>query len=151
MEFSDAGMFYAIAGARPGVPLGEVESLFMAEIEKVARDGVSQEEVDRAKRQMEVSLVSGLATNHALASRIGREIVAFGRVRPLQERIDAIRRVTADDIQRVVRVYLQPESRSVVHVIPETAITETVVVETVIVETAIAEPPDPSSGAEDAQ
>jgi predicted Zn-dependent peptidase len=85
---------------------------------------------------MEVSLVSGLATNHALASRIGREIVAFGRVRPLQERIDAIRRVTADDIQRVVRVYLQPESRSVVQVIPETT---------------IAEPPGQSSGTEDAQ
>jgi zinc protease len=136
MEFNDAGMFYAIAGARPGVPLEEVESLFMAEIEKVATEGVSQEEVDRAKRQMEVGLVSGLSTNHALASRIGREIVAFGRVRPLQERIDAIRAVTADDIKRVVRTYLQPKSRSVVHVIAETVIPET---------------PDENSGTEDAQ
>jgi len=136
MEFNDAGMFYAIAGARPGVPLEEVESLFMAEIEKVATEGVSQEEVDRAKRQMEVGLVSGLSTNHALASRIGREIVAFGRVRPLQERIDAIRAVTADDIQRVVRTYLQPKSRSVVHVIAETVIPEA---------------PDENSGTEDTQ
>jgi len=141
MEFTDAGMFYAIAGARPGVPLDEVESLFMAEIEKVALEGVSQEEVDRAKRQMEVALVNGLATNHALASRIGREIVAFGRVRPLQERIDAIRAVTADDIQRVVRTYLQPESRSVIHVIPDTAGSETIIEET----------PDENPGAEDAQ
>ena len=141
MEFNDAGMFYAIAGARPGVPLEEVESLFMAEIEKVATEGVSQEEVDRAKRQMEVGLVSGLSTNHALASRIGREIVAFGRVRPLQERIDAIRAVTADDIQRVVRTYLQPNSRSVVHVIAET----------VIADTDIPETPDQKSGTEDAQ
>ena len=117
MEFTDAGMFYAVAGARPGVPLEEVESLFMAEIAEIATDGVSQEEVDRAKRQMEVGLVNRLSTNHALASRIGREIVAFGRVRPLEERIDAIRAVTTDDVQRVVRTYLQPESRSVVHVI----------------------------------
>jgi zinc protease len=141
MEFTDAGMFYAIAGARPGVPLEEVEALFMTEIEKVALDGVSQEEVDRAKRQMEVGLVNGLATNHALASRIGREIVAFGRVRPLQERIDAIRAVTADDIQRVVRMYLQPESRSVIHVIPDTVISETIIAET----------SDENSGAEDAR
>jgi zinc protease len=117
MEFKDAGMFYAIAGARPGVPIAEVESRFMAEIDKVASEGVSEEEVARAKRQMEVSLVRGLATNHALASRVGREMVAFGRVRPLEERIEAIRAVTAEDIQRVVRTYLQPESRSVVHVI----------------------------------
>ena len=56
----------------------------------------------------------------ARVSRIGREIVAFGRVRPLEERIDAIRAVTADDIQRVVRTYLQPESRSVIHIIAAT-------------------------------
>jgi predicted Zn-dependent peptidase len=85
--------------------------------------------------------VNGLATNHALASRIGREIVAFGRVRPLQERIDAIRAVTADDIQRVVRTYLQPESRSVIHVIPDTTDSEAI----------IEEAPDENSGAEDAQ
>ena len=118
MELADAGMFYAIAGARPGESLDEVEALFMAEIERVATDGVSDEEIARAKRQMEVGLVSGLSTNHALASRIGREIVAFGRVRPLEERIDAIRAVTPEDVQRVVRTYLQPESRSIVHVIP---------------------------------
>jgi zinc protease len=120
MEFADAGMFYAIAGARPGVPLEEVESLFMAEIDKVATQGVSLEEVARAKRQMEVGLVSGLSTNHALASRIGREIVVFGRVRPLEERIEAIRAVNAEDIQRVVRTYLQPRARSIIHVIAAT-------------------------------
>ncbi len=117
MEYTDAGMFYAIAGARPGVPLEEVESLFMAEIHRIAKDGVSEEEVARAKRQMEVGLVSRLSTNHALANRIGREVVAFGRVRPLDERIAAIRAVSAEDIQRVVQTYLQDTSRSVIHVI----------------------------------
>jgi zinc protease len=117
MEFADAGMFYAVAGARPGVPIEEVEARFMAEIDRVGSEGVSDEEVARAKRQMEVSLVNGLSTNHALASRIGREIVTFGRVRPLSERIEAIRAVTPADVQRVVRSYLRPESRTVVHVI----------------------------------
>ncbi|HEB89508.1 MAG TPA: insulinase family protein [Deltaproteobacteria bacterium] len=117
MEFADAGMFYSIAGARPGVPIEKVESLFMGEIERVAKDGVTPEEVARAKRQMEVGLVTGSSTNHALASRIGREIVTFGRVRPLRERIEAIRAVGADDIQRVVRKYLRPETRTVIHVV----------------------------------
>ncbi len=119
MEFADAGMFYAIAGARPGTPIEEVEALFMAEIDRVAAEGVSEEEVARAKRQMEVGLVSGLSTNHALASRIGRETLSFGRVRPLDERIAAIRAVSAQDIQRVVQTYLKRRSRSVVHVIAE--------------------------------
>ena len=117
MEFNDAGMFYAVAGARPGVPLEEVESLFMAEIQELAEHGVDPEEVARAKRQMEVSLVNRMSTNHALASRIGREIIAFGRVRPLEQLVAEIRAVTAEDIQRVVRTYLRKESRSVVHVL----------------------------------
>lgn len=116
-EFTDAGMFYASAGARPGVSLDEVEALFMGEIDRVAREGVSQEELTRAKRQMEVSLVKRFSTNHSMASRIGREIVAFGRVRPLAERIDAIRAVEVADIQRVVKKYLRPETRSVIRVI----------------------------------
>ncbi|MCP4905775.1 MAG: insulinase family protein [bacterium] len=117
-EFKDAGMFYASAGARPGVSLDEVEALFMAEIDRVGSEGVSEEEVARARRQMEVSLVNRFVTNHSMASRIGREIVAFGRVRPLSERIEAIRAVTPADVQRVVAAYLKPEFRSIVRVIP---------------------------------
>jgi len=117
MEYADAGMFYAIAGARPGTPLEEVEALFMAEVDRIVESGVDEQELARAKRQMEVGLVDRLATNHALANRIGREILDFGRVRPLSERIDAIRRVTAADVQRVVSTYLTRDSRSVIHVV----------------------------------
>ncbi|MHA7837248.1 MAG: M16 family metallopeptidase, partial [bacterium] len=117
MELTDAGLFYAVAGARPGTAIDEVETLFMAEIDRLAREGVTPAEVEQARRQLEVSLVNRLSTNHALASRIGREIVAFGRVRPLAERLEALRRVSPEDVQRVVRTYLQPHRRSVVHVV----------------------------------
>ncbi len=116
MELRDAGMFYAIAGARPATTLDELEELFMAEIDRVAREGVSVAELAKAKRQLEVGLVNRFTTNHAQASRIGREIVAFGRVRPLGERLAAIRRVGRGDVQRVVQTYLKRESRSIIHV-----------------------------------
>ena len=121
-ELQDAGLFYATAGVRPGRDIAQVEELFFQEVERIRRGGVEEDEVAKAKRQLEVSLVEGLTTNHALASRIGRETLAFGRVRPLDERLDAIRRVTAADVQRVVRTYLRPEKRSVVWVVPPQAI-----------------------------
>jgi zinc protease len=124
MELNRAGLFYAQAAARPGVSLDEVEQLFMAEIDAVAKEGVSEEEVSRARQQMEVALVDGLGTNHALAARIGREMVAYGRVRPLSERILAIRAVTTADVQRVVKTYLRPESRTVVHVVAPPAVAD---------------------------
>jgi len=117
-EMTDAGMFYAAAGARPGVDLETLETAFMAEIAKVAEEGVSEEEVARAKRQMEVGLINRFATNHSMASRLGREIVAFGRVRPLSERIAAIRAVEREDVQRVVSTYLTSSGRNVVRVMP---------------------------------
>jgi zinc protease len=93
----------------------------MEEIERVKREGVDERELDKAKRQLEVGLVNSLATSHALASRIGRELTTFGRVRPLGERLAAIQAVDAADVQRVARTYLLPEKRSVVHVVPPPA------------------------------
>jgi len=119
-ELQEAGLFFASAGARPGVSIERVEKLFFGEIEKIRARGVEESEVEKAKRQLEVSLVEGLTTNHALASRLGREIVSFGRVRPLGERLDAIRSVTAADVRRVVETYLRPEKRTVVHVVAPT-------------------------------
>ena len=93
----------------------------MAEIERVKESGVSEEELDKAKRQLEVMLVNSLATNHSLAARMGREVATFDRVRPLDERLAAIRAVTRADVQRVARTYLKDEKRSVVHVVPPPA------------------------------
>ncbi len=117
-EFADAGLFYAVAGVRPGVSVAAVERAFFAEIDRIRDGGVSEREVAKAKRQLEVSLVRGLDSAHALANRIGREMLNFGRVRPLQERLAAIQAVTAADVQRVVTTYLVEDKRSVVHVVP---------------------------------
>jgi predicted Zn-dependent peptidase len=120
-ELRDAGVFYAFAGVRPGASIERVEKLFFREIQRIADDGVSEEEVQKAVFQLEVGLVNGLGTAHALASRIARDTVTFGRVRLLQERLDAIQAVTPEDVQRVVGTYLVEEQRSVVHVVPGTA------------------------------
>ena len=117
-ELADAGLFYAFASVRPDAKIEEVEKLFLAEIARLRSELVSPRELEKAKRQLEVSLVNGLATNHALASRIAQETLLFGRVRPLEERLAAISRVTAADVQRVARSYLGDDNRSIVHVRP---------------------------------
>jgi len=117
-ELQDAGVFYAFATVRPGADIAAVESGFLAEIARLHRDPVTAAELAKAQRQLEVMLVNGLRTNHALGSRIGRDYSTFGRIRPLSERMQAIRAVTAEDVQRVAQKYLVEERRSVVHVVP---------------------------------
>jgi len=117
-ELVDAGVFYAFAGVRPDASIDAVERDFFSEIAKLRDEPVSAAELEKAKRQLEVSLVEGLRTNHALASRIGRDYSTFGRIRPLSERMAEIQAVTAEDVQRVARKYLVDDQRTVVHVIP---------------------------------
>jgi len=116
-ELQDAGLFYATAGVRPDAKIEDVEALFFGEIDRIQEAGVSEAELAKAKRQLEVGMIGGLRTAHSLASRIGRDTVSFGRVRTLAERLAEIEAVTAADVQRVVATYLVPEKRSVVHVV----------------------------------
>jgi len=116
-ELQGAGLFYGVAQVRPGVAVEAVETAFFAEIDKIRDEGVSVDEVTKAKRQLEVGLVNGLTTSHALASRVGRDTVYFGRVRSLEERLSSIAAVTPEDVQRVVATYLVSQKRNVVHVV----------------------------------
>jgi predicted Zn-dependent peptidase len=117
-EMVDAGVFYAFAGVRPDADIGAVERAFFAEIARLRTEPVTAAELEKAKRQLEVSLVNGLRTNHALASRIGRDYATFGRIRPLSERMAAIHAVTAEDVKAVAERYLVDSHRTVVHVVP---------------------------------
>jgi predicted Zn-dependent peptidase len=120
-EMNGAGAFVAFATVRPGKDIADVERRFFAEIERLRSEPVREAELEKAKRQLEVSLVNGLETSHALAERIGQDISTFGRIRPLDERIARIRAVTIADVQRVAHTYLVDDQRSVVHLMAPAA------------------------------
>jgi len=117
-ELHDGGVFYGMVGVRPDADVERAEALFFEEIARMRDEPVSEAELEKAKRRIEVGLVNGMRTNHALANRIGGDWVSFGRVRPLSERLAEIRAVGAEDIQRVARKYLTEQQRSVVRVVP---------------------------------
>ncbi len=117
-ELHDAGVFYAFVALRPGEDIDTVEHDLFGEIAKLRDKAVPVEELEKAKRQLEVDLISGFSTSHGLASRIASDTVAFGRIRPLEERLAAYRAVTAEDVQRVSQTYLRDAGRSVVRVVP---------------------------------
>jgi len=117
-ELDHAGLFYVGAGVRPGIDPDRVERDLFAEIERLRAAPPSASELEKAKRGLEVSLISRLGTAHALASRNAEDLLTYGRIRSLDERLAAIRAVTAEDVRRVAQTYLPPEGRSVVHVIP---------------------------------
>jgi zinc protease len=116
-ELQTAGLFYAFASVRPDAAIDRVEELLTAEIDRLREEPISEAELEKAKRQLEVALVEGLVTNEQLAGRIAFDSISFGRIRPLEERLERLRAVSADDVQRVARAYLGDERRSVVRVV----------------------------------
>jgi zinc protease len=117
-ELEHEGLFYAGVGVRPGKDPARSEALLFAEIERLRRAPPTPAELEKAKRVFEVGLVGGLGTMNALAGRNAEELLTFGRIRTLAERLDAVHAVTPADVQRVAQKYLEPAQRSVVHVLP---------------------------------
>jgi zinc protease len=117
-ELERAGVFFAYAQVRPGASADEAEALLQREIERLQREPITAAELAKAKRALEVGLIVGQDSSNALASRIAGDWIAFGRVRSLDERRAAIRAVSAADVQRVAKSWLEPTGRSVVQVLP---------------------------------
>jgi predicted Zn-dependent peptidase len=95
--YADAGTFSIYAGCQPE-RLGEVAEVIRRVLGEVAADGLTDAEVARGRGQLRGGLVLGLEDTSSRMSRIGKSELNYGRhlsVEQILERIDA---VTAEDV-----------------------------------------------------
>jgi len=123
-QFALAGFFGAFASVRPEASVDRVEASFLEEIARLREEPVTAEELETAKRQIEVAMIYQLTTNAAIAGRIGFDVTILGEIRPLEDRLAAIEAVEASDVMRVARSYLTDEASNIVHVVPPPATSE---------------------------
>jgi predicted Zn-dependent peptidase len=94
-------------------------------LERLKKEKVDDETLNRVKTKIRASLIRGLDSNSGMAEQLASYYVNYGDWRKLFTGIDDIRKVTADDVQRVVREYFTPATRTVVYtVIPKTPAAE---------------------------
>ncbi len=117
-ELKRAGLFFAYAQVRPDAKAELAEARLLREIERLRDEPVTEAELAKAKRALEVGLIAGQGSSNALASRIAEDYIDFGRIRPLEERLAKIRAVSAADVERVAKTWLVPGGRSVVQLLP---------------------------------
>ncbi|MEU2350876.1 pitrilysin family protein [Modestobacter sp. NPDC049651] len=91
-HYAGSGHFSVYAGCSPKrVP--EVLRLVRAELDRVAAEGLTAEEVTRAQGQLKGGLVLGLEDTGSRMSRLGKSELSYGEylpVRAVLERIDAV-------------------------------------------------------------
>jgi zinc protease len=113
----DPSVFSLAAQVLPGKDLREVEEALEGEIRALQEKPVSAQELEKAKRQIEAQFVFAQDSNFYQAMLLARfELLEDWRV--LGRYLDEIRRVTADDVQRVARQYLVPDRRTVGILVP---------------------------------
>jgi predicted Zn-dependent peptidase len=98
--YRDAGSFTVYAGCANEV-VGDVIDLVVDELRGVKQALVSGAELQRSKDHLKGSLMLSLENTASRMSHLARQEIYFDRQFGLDETLQGIERVTADDVQRV--------------------------------------------------
>ncbi|WP_167152879.1 pitrilysin family protein [Streptomyces sp. MBT27] len=100
--FADCGLFGVYAGCRPN-QVHDVLKICRDELDRVASDGLSDDEIGRAVGQLSGSTVLGLEDTGALMNRIGKSELCWGEQMSVDDMLARIAQVTPDDVRDVAR------------------------------------------------
>ncbi|CAM5585251.1 pitrilysin family protein [Streptomyces xanthochromogenes] len=100
--FADCGLFGVYAGCRPN-QVHDVLKICRDELDRVASDGLSDDEIGRAVGQLSGSTVLGLEDTGALMNRIGKSELCWGEQMSVDDMLARIAQVTPDDVREVAR------------------------------------------------
>ncbi len=111
---ADSGLVGVSVGCLPN-RLDDVLGVVRDELGKVARDGITDEELARGKGQLRGGLVLGLEDTASRMSRIGKAELVHDELLSIDEVMRRIDAVTLDDVRSVAaEIFARPEILAVV-------------------------------------
>ncbi len=102
--FVGAFQFSATPRLDKGVQPEDLEKEIWAEVEKIKKEGVTEEEIQKAKNRSEAMFIRSLGSTMGLARRVGQAELHRGW-RSILTDLDELKKVTNDDIRRVAGKY----------------------------------------------
>jgi len=109
----DHGWYFLSATPTQGKTLEELEQKIRQEIEKLQTDGITVEELQRVKTQARASFILSNRSITAQAQQLGYNQTVLRDYRYSDRYLEALDRVTVQDVQRVARQYLTLDKRYV--------------------------------------
>ncbi|WP_274912903.1 M16 family metallopeptidase [Streptomyces sp. WZ-12] len=100
--FADCGLFGVYAGCRPN-QVHDVLKICRDELDTVASEGLTDDEIRRAIGQLRGSTVLGLEDTGALMHRLGKSELCWGEHMSVDEVLARISAVTPDEVRAVAR------------------------------------------------
>lgn len=113
-SYSDAGLFGLYAGCSP-TKAGQVAELLLSEFRRLADEGITEQELGRAKGQLSGASALALEDSDTRMSRLGRSEITLGEFSDLDESLRRLDLVTQEDVASLaVELVSRPLSIAVV-------------------------------------
>ncbi|MGO4147020.1 M16 family metallopeptidase [Paenarthrobacter sp. YAF11_1] len=100
--YADAGYFGMYAGCTPS-KVRQVLDLLGVELEKLAKEGITEEELRKAVGQLSGGIVLALEDTGSRMSRLGRAELVSGEFQDIDETLARIQAVTVEEVQDLAR------------------------------------------------
>ncbi|MBP8137062.1 MAG: insulinase family protein [Candidatus Eisenbacteria bacterium] len=114
----EPGLFEFWVEMKPGETAANGEKALYAELDRIAKDGPTERELQKARNQVEARFVYTLETNRGAAQMLGSFDQYHGDYRALYGAIDKYRAVTVADVQRLAKKIFDPRQRTVATLVP---------------------------------
>ena len=117
-SFRDDGVFYISANFKPENKDLLKKSIF-EEINKIQNNGVTEEEVQKAKNIIERDTHYSRESISNIATEMGYTVVVTGNPKNYDGYLEGIKKVSAEDVNRVAKKYLGENKAAISIVMPE--------------------------------
>jgi predicted Zn-dependent peptidase len=115
----EPGMAIMLGIANSGIKPEVLEASMLAEIEKVKKDGITEEEYKKLQNQAESDFISQNQKDIGVATNLATYYTFQGNANLINTELERYKKVTKDDIKRVANKYLTKENRLVVYYLPK--------------------------------
>jgi predicted Zn-dependent peptidase len=109
--FRDTGEFYVYAGTDPS-NFGKVMRALMKELRALKKDGVTAEELRRAKDHLKGNLMLSLESTSSRMNRLAKQELRFGSFQSVDDLLAAIDAVPLDEVEGLIHQVLDEEQLS---------------------------------------
>jgi predicted Zn-dependent peptidase len=106
--YRDTGLLYVYAGTEPG-NFGKVLRAVMKEVRALKKDGISAEELRRAKDHLKGNLMLSLESTSSRMNRLAKQELRFGSFLTLDEMLEAFDTVRPEDVEALLHRVLDEE------------------------------------------
>lgn len=115
----DMTYFGLYATPRGETSVAELEAVMEAQVDRLVKDGVTQEELDRARQSFLKSVIYSQDSQVTLARIFGSVLAIGGSIEDVVDWPERIQAVTVEDVNAAARKYLQRDKAVTSYLLPQ--------------------------------